>query len=160
MGNRTGIYSPLQRDSPCVWIYLKTRRRSLQRSFLFPNFSLGRIRFFLCHGVCRAGACRKQQQKQEEGEFLVLNGFGMIQRYEGLWGPVKVQRSIVSPIISRAWIRIQDFYIFLPWIQAKLFEHLESWILTMSDLRFSSLNPFQTGDSQATETGVKPKNKA
>ena len=101
MGNRIGINSSLQRDSPCVW------------SFLFPNFSLGRIRFFLCHGVLPAGpapAESNNKNKKKESFLSSMGGFGMIQRYEGLWGPVKVQRSIVSPIISRAWIRIQDFY--------------------------------------------------
>ena len=146
MGNRIGINSSLQRDSPCVWIYLKTRRRSLQRSFLFPNFSLGRIRFFLCHGVLPAGpapAESNNKNKKKESFLSSTCGFGMIQRYEGLWGPVKVQRSIVSPIISRAWIRIQDFY---PGSKIIVLNILDPYNVRLeifkfepfSDLRFSS----------------------
>ena len=59
----------------------------------------------------------------------------------------------------RSWILDPDPR-FLPWIQDLFFENLGYWILIMSDLRFSSLNPFQTGDSQVTETGIKPKSKA
>ena len=44
---------------------------------------------------------------------------------------------------SKSWILDPDPR-FLPWIQEKFFENLGSWILTMSDLRFSNLNSFQT----------------
>ena len=57
-----------------------------------------------------APAESNNKNKKKESFLSSTRGFGMIQRYEGLWGPVKVQRSIVNPIISRAWIRIQDFY--------------------------------------------------
>ena len=59
---------------------------------------------------------------------------------------------------SKSWILDPDPR-FLPWIQEKFFEHLGSWILTMSDLRFSNLNSFQTWDS-SHRNWSKTKNKA
>ena len=58
----------------------------------------------------------------------------------------------------KSWILDPDPR-FLPWIQEKFFEHLGSWILTMSDLRFSNLNSFQTWDS-SHRNWSKTKNKA
>ena len=104
-----------------------------------------------------APAESNNKNKKKESFLSSTCGFGMIQRYEGLWGPVKLQRSIVNPIISRAWIRIQDFY---PGSKQSFLNILNLGSLQCQTWDFSSLNPFQTWDSQATETGVKPKNKA
>ena len=75
----------------------------------------------------------------------------------GIAGSKVFQHKLFKILDLGSWIQDPRF---LPWIQDMFFENLGYWILIMSDLRFSSLNPFQTGDSQVTETGIKPKSKA
>jgi hypothetical protein len=86
-------------------------------------------------------------------------GFGPRSKIQDFYPGSKKSFLRVLDLWSWIWIYLDPR--FLPWIQEKKWITLDlgPWILTMSDLRFSSLNSFQAWDSEVKGTEAKAKTK-